>query len=183
MIELTPQTPAAAAELPFHIGAFTLEELPARPMSLLMPHPGGQAQMAQALMAGHGLIWPAPGGHNAIDGAEAVWFGLDQVMLIGVAPDPALMAAGSVIGQSDAWCVLRLSGTGWEDVMARLAPVDMRPAALSLGRALRSQLGHMNAAYSLLPDGALRIMVFRSMAQTAVHELTRAMTLLAARAE
>ena len=67
------------------------------------------------------------------------------------------------------------------DVLARLVPLDLSPAACPKGSARRTLLGHMSCLI-LHPGGAaFEILVFRSMAHSAVHELTRAMTAVAAR--
>ena len=59
----------------------------------------------------------------------------------------------------------------------QLTPDILMQHALSLARA---QLGHMNAVF-WAEDGAILILTFRSMAQTAWDECAHALTALAAR--
>ena len=68
------------------------------------------------------------------------------------------------------------------DVLARLVPVDLRLAAFPVGRAVRPGLNHMNAVILRTGDHAFEIMVFRSMARTAWHEVETTMNMVAARA-
>ena len=84
--------------------------------------------------------------------------------------------------QSDGWVVLEVGGAGAVDVLARLVPADLRLAAFPVGRAIRSQLNHMNVVILRGGDHAFEIMVFRSMARTAWHELETTMHMVAARA-
>ena len=71
---------------------------------------------------------------------------------------------------------LSLTGAGAEDVLARLVPVDLR----GMGAAARSSLGHMGVILMRHKDG-FELMVFRSMARTAWHEIEAAMKMQAAR--
>ena len=82
--------------------------------------------------------------------------------------------------QSDGWAVMRLEGAGARDVLARLCPLDLRAPVFKRGHTARSLLGHMNASITRVGVNAFEIMVFRSMANTAVHELNEAMKSVAA---
>jgi len=77
---------------------------------------------------------------------------------------------------------LALEGAGVGDVLARLVPLDMSEAVFPVGGAKRSSLGHMAAVFLRPSATRVEILVFRSMAKTAVHELDRAMKAVAARA-
>ena len=86
-----------------------------------------------------------------------------------------------MVDQSDAWAVVRLTGEGGADALARLVPVDMRLSAFGGGATVRTQLGHMNASITRLEAQTFMIAVFRSMAGTLVHDLARALEAVAAR--
>ena len=122
---------------------------------------------------------PEPGSFAEKKGARIVWTGRDQAFLTG-ADCPALEGA-AVTDQSDAWALLAVSGTGAVDALARWMPVDLRLAAFPVGRVLRTQLNHLNVIILREGDYAFEIMVFRSMARTAWHEIEAAMQMLAAR--
>jgi sarcosine oxidase subunit gamma len=126
-----------------------------------------------------GLAMPAPNTFAEKKGARIVWTGREQAFLIGVEA-PALEGA-AVTDQSDGWAVLAISGVAAVDVLARLVPVDLRLAACPVGTVLRTQVSHMNACVLRTGDYAFEIMVFRSMARTAWHEIEAAMQTLAAR--
>lgn len=161
------------------IGGITLAEVDPGPITSVALYPGGAKLAAKGLKT-LGLSFPAPNTFAEKKGARIVWTGRDQAFLIGVEP-PALEGA-AVTDQSDGWAVLAISGPGAVDVLARLVPVDLRLAAFPVGRAVRSQVNHMNAVILRTGDYALEVMVFRSMARTAWHELEATISMVAARA-
>ena len=67
-------------------------------------------------------------------------------------------------------------------MLARLVPLDLRPASFADGAAARSLLGHMSLAIRRTGAAGFELLVFRSMAATAVHEIGAAMTSVAAQA-
>ena len=163
-----PATPLASRApahglLPVRHGGLTLEEVPMGPVTGVAP------------LRGCDLSLPAPGTWRDEGERRTIWAGLDQWLVAGPAPDAP---GAAVTDQSDAWCRVRLSGPGVDDVLARLTPLD--PAALTDGTCARSLVGHMNAL--LLRDGAaVEIWAMRSMAGSLVHEVERAMRGVAAR--
>lgn len=180
MAELIARSPARGLT-PVETAGAMLIEAPMAPIWAVMPYRGRAGALSEALATAHGLGFPDPG---AVQGAGAVriaWSGLDQAFLMGVAPDTTLAAHAALVDQSDAWTHLLLEGAAARDVLARWVPVDLSPAACPPGSARRTLLGHM-AALILHPGGdRFEILVFRSMAGTAVHEITRAMRAVAAR--
>ena len=161
------------------LGTVTLAEVEVGPIASLAVFPGGAKAVAKGLKI-LGLTMPEPNTFNEKKGARIVWTGRDQAFLIGVAP-PELEGA-AVTDQSDGWAVLGLSGAAAVDVLARLVPVDLRLAAFPVGRAIRTQLNHMNVVILRVGDHAFEILVFRSMARTAWHELETTTHMVAARA-
>lgn len=160
------------------LGPVTLAEVEVGPITSVALFPGGGNLAAKGLKA-LGLAMPGPNTFTGKKGARIVWTGRDQAFLIGVEP-PALEGA-ALTDQTDGWTVLGLSGAGAVDVLARLVPLDLRLASCPVGTALRSQLNHMNAVILRTGDHAFEIMVFRSMARSAWHEIHAAMEMLAAR--
>lgn len=161
------------------LGSVTLAEVDVGPITSIALFPGGAKAVAKGLKP-QGLSMPEPNNFAEKKGARIVWTGRDQAFLTG-ADCPALEGA-AVTDQSDGWTVLALSGAAAVDVLARWVPVDARLSAFPVGRALRTQLNHMNVILLRTGDYAFEIMVFRSMARTAWHELEAAIHMVAARA-
>lgn len=160
-------TSAASGLCPVAIGSLRLtERTPA--LTSVSPFKGKKTAVRKAL--GH---WPAP---NEAKG-NVLWAGRNLAFVVGECADLAGLAATT--DQTDAWTALTLEGDDLEAVMARLTPLDMR--TLGAGATARGLLGHMSALYHRTQTG-MDIYVFRSMAHTAVHEITHAMTSVAARA-
>ena len=160
------------------LGGVTLAEADPGRITSIAAFPGMEKALAKGLKA-LGLALPAPNTFTEKKGARIVWTGRDQAFLTGVEP-PALEGA-AVTDQSDGWAALALSGAGAVDVLARLVPVDLRLAAFPVGRVIRTQLNHMNVVILRAGDHAFEILVFRSMARTAWHELETTMHMVAAR--
>lgn len=161
------------------LGTVTLAEVDVGPVTSVAVFPGAARAVAKGLKT-LGLAMPEPNSFAEKKGARIVWTGRDQAFLMGVEP-PALEGA-AVTDQSDGWAALGLTGAGAVEVLARLAPVDLRLAAFAVGRAIRTQLNHMNIVILRTGDHAFEILVFRSMARTAWHELETTMHMVAARA-
>ena len=160
-------TSAASGLCPVAIGSLRLtERTPA--LTSVSPFKGKKTAVRKAL--GH---WPAP---NEAKG-NVLWAGRNLAFVVGECADLAGLAATT--DQTDAWTALTLEGDDLAAVMARLTPLDMR--TLGAGATARGLLGHMSALYHRTQTG-MDIYVFRSMAHTAVHEITHAMTSVAARA-
>ena len=161
MADLIAKSPARGLT-PVDAGGVTLTEAPMGPIWAVMPLRGKADAVSKALEKAHGLGFPAAGLLQEAEGARIAWSGLDQAFLMGVLPDRTLAAHAALTDQSDAWAHLVLEGA-------------------AVGAARRTLVGHMSALI-LHPGGdRFEILVFRSMAATAVHELIRAMRAVAAR--
>ena len=114
-------------------------------------------------------------------GARAIWFGREQALLVGIDPDASLAKHAALTDQSDAWAVTTLTGLQATDVLARLTPLDLRDAHFKRGHTARSDLMHMNASITRTGADSFMILVFRSMAQTLLHDIQTAMEGVAAR--
>ena len=163
---------------PLTIGGVTLAEIGVGPITSVATLRDGAKAVAKGLKA-VGLTFPAPNSFVEAKGARIVWTGRDQAFLIGIAaPD---LPGAALTDQSDGWAVLGLRGSGAVDTLARLVPLDLRLSAFAVGRAARTQVNHINAILLRTGDYDFEVMVFRSMAQTAWHEVAAAMQVLAAR--
>ena len=175
LLELTP----CDGLLPLHIGDLTLTELPWARITSVAPLVGTDRAMAAALKE-MGLGWPAPGRAFARDGSACLWSGRGQAMLIGAEPN-GLSNIAALTDQSDGWARIRLDGAGAETVLARLVPLDLSQGSFGKGQVARTSMGHMMMLVTRTGVAAFDMMVFRSMARTAIHELEQAMKAVAAR--
>lgn len=160
------------------VGTATLAEADVGRITSVAVFPGGAKAVAKGLKT-LGLTMPEPNSLVERKGARLVWTGREQAFLMGV--DCPELEGAAVTDQTDGWTVLTLTGAGAVDVLARLVPMDLRLPAFPVGRAVRTQLNHMNVVILRLGEHAFEIMGFRSMARTAWHELEAAMQMLAAR--
>lgn len=175
----------AGAGLPLKHGGCRLSLLADERRTLIAPFPG-QAAAVSAALAALGLSFPAPGQVITAPGARIVWAGREQAMMSGAAPPVALDSHAALSDQGDGWAGFMLAGTGgvWgaEAVLARLVPIDLRAGVFPPGRSARSFLGHLPMLLVRDTADAFEIFTYRSMAQSAVHELEEAMRAVAARA-
>ncbi len=178
MAELVARTPCEGL-LPLTAGRFALNERHPAALTTIAPAPGREGAVSAALKAAHGMAFPAPGRATGREGARCIWWGPGVAMLVG--PPPAPLAEAALTDQSDGWAVIRLTGAGCEAVLARLVAVDLRPGHFRRGHTARTLLFHAPASLTRIGAHGFDIMVFRSMAASAVHELSVAMKSMAAR--
>jgi sarcosine oxidase subunit gamma len=169
----------ALAEAPLALAGVTLALADPGPLSLIAPFPGAAAGVAAAL-APLGLTFPAAGRSQTAGAARILWTGRDQAFLAGIAAPATLSPHAAVTDQTDGWATLSLTGTGAAEVLARLVPLDLRPAAFAPGSVARSALMHCPLIV-LAGDEGFALMTFRSMARTAWHEIATALRQRAAR--
>nr|WP_241741196.1 sarcosine oxidase subunit gamma family protein [Gemmobacter straminiformis] len=156
-------------------------------ITAILPFPGGAKAVAAALRP-FGLTFPDPNRQSVNGAMRLVWTGREQAFLVGpAAPEmaPGLAAtldgAAAVTDQSDGWAVLTLSGPLARETLARLVPLDLRDTAFAVGAVARSGLNHMQMILTRSDTATYEVMVFRSMARTAWHELAEALQTQAAR--
>ncbi|MEM6306971.1 MAG: sarcosine oxidase subunit gamma family protein [Pseudomonadota bacterium] len=176
MVNLISHSPAQGL-LPLTMGQVQVTEVTGLSLTTLAPYRGKDA--VGALKDAHGLEWPGPNGTSGtVD--RAVWFGHSHILLMGPLPDPSLSDSCAIVDQSDAWTVVDVTGAMARDVLARLTPMDLRDAAFPVGAAARTELQHMQGCVIRIGGDQYRLMVFRSMAHTLVHDLKTAMESVAA---
>ena len=171
MVRLTARSPCAGLDLASVEGC-VLREVDYGSITSVSPFKGRMQEVSDALKTAMGVGLPPPNRAIGKAGSRVTWSGLNQVFVLG---PPVAPAGAAVTDQSDGWACLEMSGKSSVDVLARLTPLDLRDRRFRRGHAARSLLGHMPCLF--LRPGAARyeLLVFRSMAETAVHELSRAM--------
>jgi len=157
-----------------------LAEVDPGSIASLQPFPG-QGKAVDKALKPLGFSFPAVNSFTEKDGAMIVWAGRETAFLIGAdCPDMAGIAA--VTDQSGGWVTLDLEGPAAAEALMRYVPMDLRLAAFPVGMAARTPLYHMSMVLMRVSDQGFRLMLFRSMARTAWHEISLALKTLAARA-
>jgi len=146
-------------------------------LTSVTPFKGRAAEVSAALEAAIGIGCPGVGRAIEATGNQAVWAGLNETLVLG---QPVVVDGAAAVDQSDGWSVLSLEGARAAEVLARLTPLDMRPTCFGPGSAARSLLGHMTCLFVCVAPERYDLLLFRSMAGTAVHELSGAMQSVAA---
>lgn len=166
--------------LPINAGSVTLSEVTYQAITWVAPFKGKTDVVSKALIKQIGAAFPEP---NRITGPDAqmAWTGSGQAMVLG--PDLKPLKGAAMSDQTGAWASCAIEGTNAAAVLARLVPIDLRDDALKVGHCARTLLGHMNCVLMRVGTHRYEIMVFRSMAATAAHEIERAMGMVAARAK
>ena len=176
MVRLIAKTPCEGL-VPVEVAGVTLTEWVPEAITSVAPFKGQDKLVSAALKEALGTGLPAPGRAAGKEGARVLWSGLGQAMVLG----PRVEVSGAALtDQSDAWACLVLEGPEARAVLARLCPLDLRREVFKRGHVARSLLGHMNVLVHRAGAERYELMVFRSMAHTAVHELSEAMTSVAA---
>lgn len=172
MVKLLETTPCAGL-LPRQIGQVKLSEVSLGKVWSVSPF-AGKVAATDAALRKLGIAFPLAGQIISAGALSALWFGRDQALVLGADALPKMPAA--VTDQSDGWACVRIEGQA-VDVLARLAPVDLR----SVSGVRRTLIGHMSAVIVARDHGVFEVMVMRSMAATLVHELDVAATGVTAR--
>ena len=177
MAELIAKSPLEG-QAPISKAGLVLSLAPPGPLWSVALYPGADPGPALKPL---GLHFPAPGESVAAEGVSLIWTGRDQAFLIGAVPPEGLSRAAAVTGQSGAWAGFRLEGAGVAQALARLVPLDLRDRAFPPGRVARAALNHINMILHRSGEAAFTLLVYRSMAASAWHELASVLDHLAAR--
>lgn len=148
-------------------------------ITAVMPLSGQAEAVSVALIGAVGLGFPQPNRAQYSDDAMIIWMGPDQAFVLGAAIRE--MPNAAVVDQSDGWAVFQLKGPASEDVLARLVPVDFRQGVFDVGHTARTTLFHVPSSITRTATDSFVIMVYRSMAETAIGELADAISSVAAR--
>ena len=180
MAELIAKT-ACADLLPLEFVGLTLTEVVEDNVTVIAPYKDQHKAVSDLLQKTHGFGLPAVNRSSGKEGGRAIWFSQGQWMVLGPALVLKLSKIAAVVDQSDAWTIVRLEGAAAEDVLARLVPVNLSRSAFKRGHTVRSSLYHMMASITRIGNNTFQIIVFRSMAETLVHDLNVAMKSVLAR--
>ena len=180
MVELIAKT-ACEGMLPITHGSVTLSEVTPDRVTSVSAYKGQEKALSMALTTSNGIAMPAPNRSTGGVKLRAIWVGPNQAFFVGEKLSGDLSGLASVTDQSDAWAIVRLEGVHALDVLTRLTPIDLRPSVFKKGHTAKTDLMHMMASITKTGANAFEIMVFRSMAETLVHDLTTAMTSVSAR--
>jgi sarcosine oxidase subunit gamma len=164
--------------LPVTAGDVTLSEILVEAITSVAALKGQDKAVSATLKDAAGVGLPAPNRTTSKGGVRSVWTARGQAFVLGPAVGPVKGAA--VTDQSDGWAVMELSGAGAAAVLARLVPLDLREDVFKTGHTARTLLRHMTCSLTRTGTAKWEIMVFRSMAVTAVEELHTAMKSVAA---
>jgi len=179
VIKLLPKS-AAAGLTPIKISNTKIIELDNLTLTSISSYKGKSKKLSEHLKKFHGMALPDNGRATGREGARALWFGR-QTLLVGPKCDEKLTKFAMLTDQSDAWVVLRISGDLVEDVLMRLSPVDVRFKRFKTGVVVRTGLQHVNVTLHRIGANTIDVYGFRSMAKTLCHDLTQALTTVAAR--
>ena len=181
MVDLIAKSPVEGL-VPAEVGTVRLEDVTPDQMTSVAPFKGKVKAASEVLKGEMGNPTPAPLRSTGKDGARLIWFGQNLTMVLGALDGAKLAGIAAVTDQSDGWVVLRLEGADAEGTLARLTPLDLRLSVFKRGHTARSELQHMMASITRTGANSFDIMVMRSMARTAVHDLTEAAKRVAASA-
>jgi len=171
---------ALAGHLPRQIGGIAITEVHPGPVTSVAPFAGRGAEVSAALSP-LGLRWPEPGEALASDAARILWVGRSMALVMGAAVPDGLAAHAALTDQTGASAIVDLSGEGLDEVLARLVPVDLRLSACPVGATRRTLIGHMQGSVTRTGPDRIEIAVMRSMGETMVHDLERAIGTWSAR--
>ena len=179
MIKLLSKT-AAAGLTPIKFSNTKVIELDNLTLTSISAYKGKSKKLSEQLKKSHGMSLPQSGRASGREGARALWFG-QHTLLVGPKCDEKLNKFAVLTDQSDAWVILRMSGDLIEDVLMRLSPVDVRLKTFKVGSVVRTGLLHVNVTLHRIGANTIDVYGFRSMAKTLCHELTQALSSVAAR--
>jgi heterotetrameric sarcosine oxidase gamma subunit len=166
--------------LPLIHGSVEAVEVDLGTITSVAPFAGQASAVSKALEKAVGCALPPVGAFSSKGETRIAWSGLDQYFVMG--PGPVSIPGAALTDQSDAWASVRVAGAGSRDVLSRLVPIDLRPNVFEVGHAARTMLGHMSCLLMRVESDGYVLLVFRSMAASAAHDLDRAMRMVTGRA-
>ena len=149
-------------------------------MTLIDCPKGSKARVSEVLKKAYVMTFSGPNRTTARAKNRCLWFGKNH-LLLGSEPDETLSKIARLTDVSDGYAVLRAEGRDIEALLARIVPIDFAPSHFKPGYTARTLVQQMHAAVTQISDSVFQIIVFRSMAQTLVHDRKRVMTSVYAR--
>lgn len=176
MVDLIAETPCGA-RLPLTHGGVTLREVACDHLLSVAPFDGCHGAVSQAIesVLGHGLPEVGESAHHG----RLIWYSHGVWLVFADLPD---LPGAAVTDQASGHAIVEIEGAGVRDVLARLCPLDLRPARFGDGASHRSLIGHVIVHITRIGE-TFRLMAPRSMAGTLIEDLSRAMRNVTARAQ
>jgi len=127
-----------------------------------------------------------PGQREVVQGktGTALWMSPDELLLlcpydqVAATLDKVIAALGNAhalaVDVSDARALFSVSGPAAREVLAKLCPVDLSPAAFAPGAIRRTRMAQVAAAIWLEGEDSFRVICFRSVADYAFNVLKAA---------
>jgi sarcosine oxidase, subunit gamma len=144
----------------------------------------GAAAFAKAVRQATGCAVPKQRRISTDGERRLAWMSPDELLLIcdhTEAPGIAAALAEALNGQhalavdvSDARALFRLEGAGCREVIAKLSPANLAPAAFGPGEMRRTRLGQVAGAFHMPDEESFEIVVFRSVARYAFDLIANA---------
>lgn len=132
------------------------------------------AALRKAACALTGTDFPDPLRLEEADGRALGWMSPDELLVLlphaevagaaGTLAEALATSHALVLDVSDARQLFTVRGQGARDVLAKLAPVDLSPAAFPVGTFRRTRLAQVPAAFWARADGGFALFCFRSHA-------------------
>ena len=150
---------------------------------------GKKEALQAAIQHGYGIDLPES--PRRVEGKDIsfIWSGPDQWIAIAergesrdleVELTPALAGLASVVDQSDARAVVRISGRRARDVLAKGVPIDLHPRAFRANSVAITHASHIGVILWQIDDApTYEIAMFRSFADSFAHWLAHASAELA----
>lgn len=128
-----------------------------------------------AATAAAAVEMPGAGAGQCVEDRGLFWMSPDEVLILCAYADVATtldQVTTALSGEhflavdvSDARASFRVSGAHSREVLAKLCPVDLSPAAFKPGQFRRTRLAQVPAAFWTCDDQTFQIICFRSVAQ------------------
>ena len=143
-------------------------------------------KVKEAVTATTGAEMPQPRRITFSETGAAAWMSPDELLLMvdyTAVADRLAKLEGALKGAhflavdvSDARAMVEIAGPRVREVIAKLCPVDMAPAAFQPGDFRRTRMAQVPAAFWMVEDETIRVICFRSVAEYVFGLLCNAAT-------
>lgn len=155
-------------------GIAAIAEVPLQGMITLRGDLSAPAVQKAATLLSAGDM-PGPGQARIAGDTGVAWMSPDEALVLCPYSDVSDVltgmqqalgkAHGLVVNVSDARACFRISGPHAREVMAKLCPVDLSPAAFTRGMFRRTRMAQVPAAFWLCAEDCFQVICFRSQAR------------------
>lgn len=166
-----------------HVGFVKVEEQGLRGMLTIRGDLSSKG-LRKAVTGLTGAKFPAKGACESKGPQSIAWMSPDELLVLLAYDDiassvesleKALKSEHALVANvSDARALIRMTGEGVREVLAKVSPVDMSHEAFKSGTFRRSRIAQVPAAFWMQDDATLDIICFRSVAGYVFDVLSRA---------